>query len=81
MFTLFVYGSAKQHNFISRSEDACKADWKGDGHCDDINNSEDCSWDGGDCCGSDVDLTYCTNCLCLDPNGDLYEPSKDLYLI
>ena len=40
-------------------------DWKGDGHCDDDNNNEGCNWDGGDCCGANVDTTYCSVCECL----------------
>jgi hypothetical protein len=26
--------------------------WIGDGGCDSSNNTEDCGWDGGDCCES-----------------------------
>ena len=26
-----------------------------------------CSWDGGDCCGPNVDTSFCTDCECLDP--------------
>ena len=41
--------------------------WFNDGYCDDENNNEECGWDGKDCCGIDVDTTYCTTCACLDP--------------
>merc|ERR1712004_410973 len=41
--------------------------WEGDGWCDDGNNNPDCTFDGGDCCGDDVDTTYCQECECLDP--------------
>ena len=52
----------------------CKIpEWKGDGVCDDENNCGSCDWDGGDCCGNYVDTSYCTDCLCLDPN---YVPLK-----
>ena len=40
-----------------------------DGHCDDIANTEICSYDGGDCCGCNVNTQYCSDCQCLDPNG------------
>jgi len=40
--------------------------WKGDGYCDDENNNSECDWDGGDCCGSDVDTSFCTECACLE---------------
>ena len=42
----------------------------GDGFCDDDNNNEACSWDGGDCCGNDVKTDYCFECKCLDPCVD-----------
>ena len=56
----------------------CYDDWIGDGYCDDANNTEECEWDGGDCCGStcqnndydcgaDADWAAC-NSECLDPN-------------
>ena len=41
----------------------------GDNYCDDDNNNEECGWDGGDCCGDDVNTQYCSACECLDPNG------------
>ena len=42
--------------------------YKGDGYCDDPNNNCGCDWDGGDCCGNNVDTLFCTTCKCLDPN-------------
>ena len=38
----------------------------GDGYCDDVNNNEACFFDGGDCCGSNVNTQYCTECQCLE---------------
>ena len=38
----------------------------GDGYCDDINNNLACTYDGGDCCGSNVNTQYCNECLCLE---------------
>ena len=40
--------------------------WAGDGYCDDANNNEACTWDGGDCCGGII--SFCTVCGCLDPS-------------
>merc|ERR1712165_384659 len=40
--------------------------WKGDGYCDDENNNDGCDYDGGDCCGDDVNTQYCSACQCLD---------------
>ena len=38
----------------------------GDGHCHDENNSCNCNWDGGDCCGAKVSTGFCTYCMCLE---------------
>merc|ERR1711862_516869 len=44
--------------------DACGSpQWFGD------NNNEECGWDGGDCCGDNVNTQYCSARQCLDPNG------------
>ena len=40
--------------------------WHADGYCDDVNNNEACFFDGGDCCGSDANTQYCTECQCLE---------------
>ena len=41
--------------------------YQGDNYCDDENNNANCEYDGGDCCGDNVDTSYCTQCQCLDP--------------
>ena len=41
----------------------------GDGMCNDFMNTEDCSWDGGDCCGDHVSTMFCNDCQCLDPEA------------
>ena len=43
----------------------CIEDWINDGQCDDINNSENCTYDGGDCCGNNAVNKYCSDCSCL----------------
>ena len=43
----------------------CVEDWINDGQCDDINNSENCTYDGGDCCGNNAVNKYCSDCSCL----------------
>ena len=51
------------------SETVCEApNWQGDGFCDDEINNKECEWDGGDCCGSNVNTQFCSACECLDPN-------------
>merc|ERR1712196_421254 len=55
--------------------DACVKDFKkgcgapkfkGDGYCDDDNNSGGCNWDDGDCCGEKRNIKYCKECECKD---------------
>ena len=41
----------------------------GDGYCDDIKNNLACTYDGGDCCGSNVNTDYCNVCQCLEGGG------------
>ena len=36
----------------------------GDGYCDDENNNAGCHFDGGDCCGVNVNTQYCNECIC-----------------
>ena len=43
-----------------------ESEWKGDNYCDDENNNCGCGWDGGDCCGSNVNTELCSVCECLD---------------
>ena len=50
----------------SGSGGTCIEDWIGDDYCDDINNNIDCNFDGGDCCGANVNTDYCSECLCLE---------------
>ena len=45
---------------------ACSQDWIADWYCDDTNNNLHFSYDGGDCCGSNVNAQYCTECICYD---------------
>ena len=36
----------------------------GDGYCDDSSNSEQCNFDGGDCCLNQIIATACYECMC-----------------
>ena len=38
----------------------------GDGYCDDESNTEGCLFDLGDCCGPNVNVDFCTECICYD---------------
>ena len=39
-----------------------------DGKCHDLLNIAACNFDGGDCCGPNVDRRFCTECACLNEN-------------
>ena len=39
-------------------------DWVGDGFCDDATNIIECNYDGGDCCGYDINTKHCKKCQC-----------------
>ena len=50
--------------------DVCQSNYYhniGDEICDDDLNHKECDWDGGDCCGNNIDTIYCSVCQCLDP--------------
>ena len=41
-----------------------KIEWVNDGLCDDMNNNDACNYDGGDCCGVNIDKHFCVDCKC-----------------
>ena len=43
---------------------AADLSWVGDGFCDDAANIANCNYDGGDCCGLEIDNSYCQICEC-----------------
>ena len=59
-------GGTTLFSTITTTSGGCNQGWIGDGYCDDINNNVGCNFDGGDCCGSNVNTQYCTECLCLE---------------
>ena len=50
----------------SGSGGTCTQNWIGDDYCDDVNNNVGCNFDGGDCCGANVNTQFCTECICLE---------------
>ena len=48
----------------------------GNGLCDDETNILECNFDDGDCCGSNITTTHCSECQCLEviipPSGKFY---------
>ena len=55
----------KTHNGTATSGSCVQFDI-GDGYCDDINNNLSCNFDGGDCCGANINTDYCVECQCLE---------------
>ena len=41
----------------------------GEGQCDDEVNTPECNYDGGDCCGPNVNCLSYSDCECKDPNA------------
>ena len=57
----------REKNLMCFKSTGCDSDvpyYIGDGWCDDENNNESCGFDGGDCCGPNVNTQYCTECIC-----------------
>ena len=52
--------------FKNMTTGGCNQGWIADGYCDDINNNLDCTYNGGDCCGPNVNTDWCTECQCLE---------------
>jgi hypothetical protein len=47
------------------SPECIHKNWIEDGQCDDATNTPECNFDGGDCCGVNVNTEHCTECQCL----------------
>merc|ERR1712038_2109972 len=46
-------------------------EWAHDWFCDDVNNTPECNYDGGDCCAEHIDSwdCFCHDCFCILPNS------------
>jgi hypothetical protein len=48
----------------------------GNGLCEDETNTLECNFDDGDCCGSNITTSHCTECQCLEviipPSGTFF---------
>ena len=53
----------KQQTTLSFS-DCPHPHWIGDSFCDEKTNVADCDYDGGDCCGYNVNTDFCSDCNC-----------------
>ena len=52
------------NTYILFSTECLETGHVADGYCDDVANTEICNWDGGDCCGPNRVIDYCTECQC-----------------
>ena len=53
---------------------ACKVtQYVGDGYCDDVSNTATCGYDGGDCCGDNVNTLFCFTCACHESSSTLFK--------
>ena len=41
-----------------------------DGYCEDHVNNAECNYDGGDCCGPNVNMRNCADCICYSKHCD-----------
>ena len=41
----------------------------GNSFCDDETNNVECNFDGGDCCGTSVNMDNCLDCACHEETG------------
>ena len=48
------------------------------GLCDGITNTPICDYDGGDCCGNNVQNGHCTKCECLNEEQSQYEDTGSI---
>jgi len=55
--TILVFG-------LNNLENCENWDWVNDNECDDGNNNAGCHFDGGDCCGDNVNTRVCKECEC-----------------
>ena len=51
----------------------------GDTYCDDELNNPGCNYDGGDCCGLDVNVNFCSQCTCYENCAASFELIGDGY--
>ena len=47
---MFISVLHSEGSGYSEGNGSCNDDWKGDGECDEVNDSAKCDWDYGDCC-------------------------------
>ena len=58
--------SFNSNHRCSNSPADCPPGWISDGFCDDCHNTPQGNFDGGDCCGPNVNTDFCSICECFD---------------
>ena len=61
-----VFFKINLNNFTKIGCESSNPSWIGDGYCDDETNNAGCHFDGGDCCGSNINTEWCAECNCLE---------------
>ena len=58
--------TCKTYSIGSKCNASCndKLSWVGDNQCDDETNHAGCNFDGGDCCGDNINTNFCIECNC-----------------
>ena len=66
-FVFYLFNCTLKQTVFNFNFQGCETpDLVGDSYCDDLTNTGECNYDGGDCCGSNVDTYYCIECLCYE---------------
>ena len=61
------------------AEKCSNSQYVANGICNDETNTEDCAWDGGDCCLREITKKHCEACECLDPmSNNTRKPREDI---
>ena len=69
----FVYNRQKVKTLFGRNTCFSSLSSIGDGFCEDRFNTPHCNFDGGDCCGSNVNLYFCEECQCIGTSSEDFE--------
>ena len=69
MFLTPEFFPFKVDSYLSNIFKDCNTSLVNNGFCDDETNTENCFYDGGDCCGPCVIQIFCTVCECIDSSA------------
>ena len=63
-FQIEYFQSSKLSSDSLSFSDCPHPHWIGDSFCDEKTNVAECDYDGGDCCGYNVNTDFCSDCNC-----------------